>query len=71
MGKGYQLKTQKQVRDYFWQMHPYCDRQKITDDSGTGKTYKTDTRVAFVDFVDALARDGSISQELAQRVTLD
>ena len=30
----------------------------------------TDTRVAFVEFVDMLARDGTISEALAQRVTL-
>lgn len=29
-----------------------------------------DTRMAFCDFVDQLAREGSISESLAQRVTL-
>ncbi len=32
--------------------------------------YCTDTRVAFSDFVDFLSKDGSISHELAHRVTL-
>ena len=31
----------------------------------------TDTRCAFVDFVDGLSKDGQISAELAHNVTLD
>jgi hypothetical protein len=32
--------------------------------------YPADVRVEFVDFVDMLAKDGHISEALAQRVTL-
>lgn len=66
----YTYTTQKQVRRAFWQAHPEADRRKITDYAGTGKMYRTDTRTAFVDFVESLRRDDQISPELAQRVTL-
>lgn len=62
--------TQVQIRKAFWQAYPDADRRMITDYRGRGKMYKTDTRSLFVDFVDMLERDGQISQELAERVTL-
>lgn len=67
------LTTQRQVRKAFWESHnglPGITPRKITNYSGNGKMHNTDTRCAFVDFVDALSKDGEISQELAQRVTL-
>jgi len=36
----------------------------------TQSDYPTDTRVAFVEYVDHLCRNGDISEELASRVTL-
>ncbi len=66
----YTITTAKGIRKAFWEQHPQADRRKITDYSGNGKMYKTDTRCAFNDFVDNLNKDGVISQELAQRVTL-
>jgi hypothetical protein len=73
---GHPMTTQKQVRDAFWQMvEEYrpagVSRRRITDYAGTGKMHNADTRVAFVDFVDYLCRDGAISDQLAARVTLD
>ena len=56
--------TQAQVRAAFWEAHPYADAKTRCGD------YKTDTRCAFVDYVDALCRNGDISDALAQRVTL-
>lgn len=67
---AYPITTQKQVRALFWETFPELPRKKITNYAGTGKMYPTDTRCAFVDFVDALSKDGQISQALAQRVTL-
>lgn len=64
------ITTQRDLRRAFWQAHPDADRSKIKDHSGTGRMYKADTRAAFVDFVDMLARQGVISEPLAQRVTL-
>lgn len=40
------------------------DKRKV------GGDYKVDTRVAFVEFVDAMQKDGVISEKLAQRATL-
>ena len=70
MNAKYSHTTQAQVRRAFWVFYPEADREKITDYSGRGKMYKTDTRVMFCDFVDMLRQDGQISQELAQNVTL-
>lgn len=66
----YTYTTQKQIRRAFWQAFPEADRRKITDYSGKGKMYRTDTRTLFVEFIDALRRDDQISPELAERVTL-
>ena len=62
--------TQKQVRAAFWRDHPNADRKRITNYSGNGTMYKTDTRCAFTDYIDYLSKSGMISQELAERVTL-
>lgn len=59
--------TEAQVRRAFWQGfpsgHPWRKKNRDGD-------YCTDCRVEFVDFVDHLAREGVISERLAQRVTL-
>lgn len=71
----YPITTQKQVRAAFWEyVAEYkprgVTRKKITDYTGRGKMYNTDTRSEFVNFVDSLARNGQISSALAHRVTL-
>ena len=62
--------TQKQVRAAFWESADSMNGDGITRRKLPDGDYTTDTRCAFVDFVDALARDGHISESLAQRVTL-
>ena len=62
------MTTQAEVRRAFWDSHPDLSRKRIS--YGDHKTYTTDTRSAFVDFVDSLARDGTISERLASKVTL-
>ena len=69
------LTTQRQVRSAFWAYAreyriPGVTPRTIPNYSGNGRMHTTDTRCAFCDFVDALSKDGTISQELAQRVTL-
>jgi hypothetical protein len=64
------MTTQKQIRAAFWAAHPTLPRRKIRDYAGTGHMYQTDTRCAFVDYVDQLQRAGQISEALADRVTL-
>jgi hypothetical protein len=66
----YRITTQKELRREFWATYPNLQRRKITDYSGKGKMHVTDTRCAFVEWVDMLSRNGDISQELAERVTL-
>ncbi len=60
------IKTQVEVRKAFWEAHPQFLRQGRLKQND----YPTDTRCAFVDFVDVLARDGQISEKLASKVTL-
>ena len=71
----YTYTNQKQVREAFWRE---CSNlpglnitpRRIRNYAGTGLMHNTDTRCTFVDFVDALARNGDISEALANRVTL-
>ena len=69
------MTNQKQIRRAFWEMHPTANRKKYPARDWTRKDksqrdYCTDTRCAFVDFLDHLARDGQISEALANRATL-
>jgi hypothetical protein len=66
------LTNQKQVRAAFWNQLPdYLEGEaRIFVKGRRQNQYPTDTRCAFVDFVDMLARNGDISESLAQRVTL-
>ena len=57
--------NQAQIRKAFWQGAPNVMRKRLANGD-----YPTDTRCEFVDFVDMLARNGHISEALAQRVTL-
>lgn len=63
------MTTQKQVRAAFWAAHPNASRKLIN--YGASLIYTVETRVAFVEFIDRLARDGTITEALASRVTLD
>ena len=67
---SYRLTSAIAVRAEFWREHPMLSRTKIPNYSGKGTMYVTDTRCAFCDYVDMLSKDGSISQDLAQRITL-
>lgn len=70
MSMLYAYTTQAQVRAAFWSEHPDLPRRRIRNYSGNGLMYPTDTRCAFVDFVDYLSREHLISHALAHRVTL-
>jgi hypothetical protein len=63
--------TARQVRRLFWETFPELPRRRIADYSGHGKMYPTDTRCAFVDFVDYLVKDGQISPRTADTITLE
>ena len=64
------ITTQRQLRAEFWRQNPRADRRMIPDYSGKGRMYRTDTRVAWCDFIDSMQRAGDISPELADRATL-
>ena len=69
----YPITTQKALRAAFWDAHANIKgitRRKIRNYSGNGTMHNTDTRCAWADFIDAMARDGQISDALAQRATL-
>lgn len=59
--------TQKEIRAAFWEAHPNASRERV---KSMESIYVCDTRCAFVDFVDQLARNGDISESLASQVTL-
>ena len=68
----YQMTTQAQIRAAFWEAHPDCylsARARGTVTKGQNAQL-ADTRMAFVDYVDSLQRDGVISEALAGRVIL-
>ena len=62
------MKTISAVRQAFWDQH--TEFKKEFKKTLRQNDYKTDIRCAFVDFVDHLSREGSITEKLAQRVTL-
>jgi hypothetical protein len=66
------MTTQKQIRESFWQTFPKLEAyaQKAGTKSKTQNLQPVAIRAAFCDFVEMLASNGTISQELAWRVTL-
>ena len=66
----YTYNTPAELRTAFRRQHPRLDYRKIPNYSGNGAMYKTGTRCAFSDWLDALSKNGDISQDLAQCATL-
>ena len=69
------MTNQKQIRAAFWEAYPTANRKKYpardwTREDKSRRDYCTDTRCAFVDFVDHLNRSQIISDQLASRATL-
>ena len=66
------ITTQKQIRHAFWTAHPHFEEQARAAGifSKRQNEHCATVRCAFSDFVDMLARDGQISESLANRVTL-
>ncbi len=63
------MKTQTEVRDAFW-LTFYVEGKPRKFYGKRQNDLPADVRCAFVDFVDYLHREGTISDALAQRVTL-
>lgn len=71
MPTAYAIRNQTELRADFWKQHPHLVCR--TNRRGNPKRQNdqpADTRMAFVDYVDILAKSGSISDKLAQSVTL-
>jgi len=64
---AYQITNQRELRCVFWETTAEGKRGA----KNRFGEYSTDTRIAFCDFIDRLARDGIISEALAQRATLE
>jgi hypothetical protein len=60
--------SQKQVRAAFWLAHPEFSRMRRP--GLTQNDYSADIRTAFIFYVDQLQREGRISDNLAEKVTL-
>lgn len=66
------ITSQKALRAHFWELHPELEaaaRKRGTFSKGQN-SQNCDTRMAWVDFVDSMARDGQISEKLAQNAVL-
>ncbi len=63
------MTTQREIRDAFWLIN-YVEGKPREFYGRTQNELPADIRCAFVDFVDYLAREGTISESLASRVTL-
>jgi len=62
------MKTITEVRLSFWESFP--EFKEAYRKTKRQNEYETDIRVSFVDYVDLLNRNGTISDKLAHRVTL-
>jgi len=62
------MKTINQIRRAFWEAYPQFKSEYRK--TYRQNEYRTDIRCCFVEFVDHLHRDGQITDNLAQRVTL-
>ena len=62
---AHQITNVRDLRSTFWEQHPNLVRKRYRNGD-----YPADTRMAFVNYVDHCARDGLISERLAQRATL-
>lgn len=71
---AHEITNMRQLRATFWRE---CEnvagvsRRKIRNYSGNGTMHNTDTRVTFCDWLDNAAKDGRLSESLADRATLD
>jgi len=66
------ITTQKTIRALFWASHPDLESHALMWGIKTApqNRHNTDTRTAFCDYVDSLAKSGMISEKLASRATL-
>ena len=63
----FRITNQRDLRRTFWNTHPEAAARRKP---GSQNSQVADVRMAFVDWVDMLSKNGDISPKLAQRVTL-
>ena len=68
--KKYQITNQRDLRRAFWEHNPYLVRTTRRRIRGE-LAWPVEVRCCFVDWIDSLCRDGTISEALAQRATLE
>lgn len=61
------LMDEDEVRDLFFETYPSFKKENVTRHN----QYNADTRTEFAYFIDALHRDGYISDEVVNSITLD
>lgn len=64
MNKNATITSSRELNKLFWETFIHLPKKKIRDYEGSGFTYPTDTRCAWNDFKDALAKSGIISDRL-------
>ena len=64
----YTYTTQTQIRKAFREQFPHLDFSRHSKNESY--RYCADTRMAFGDFIESLARNNQISESLANRATL-
>ena len=66
------MKTQKQIRTSFWAYIKETAPEYLKEYKASKRQndYFTDIRVSFTNYIDMLAKDGTISAKLAHNVTL-
>ena len=66
------MTTQKQIRASFWQSHSHLEFEALMWGIKTAphNRHNVETRTAFVDYVDLLAKAGEITEKLASRAIL-
>ncbi len=65
------MKSQSAIRAAFWRENPSVACKRGPSGAPLPQNSQPcDTRAAFVEYIDALARAGEISERLAQQVTL-
>lgn len=69
MNRAQTIRTEDDARRAFWAQMPWAIRRHYVR-CIRQNAYPADVRVAWCDWVDAAARDGLLSEELARTVTL-
>lgn len=68
---SYAIRNVTELRADFWREHPHLECRRYASGRPRPQNEQpTDTRCAFVDYIDSLRRNESISESLAQSATL-